>query len=560
MGRALKKEDTNISKPQKGLEDALELIKKLTTPELVIGLCGPIGSPLNKAYLEFYNIFDEAGYTIHEIKMSSFIVEYFPFLIKENKTQYEQDFLDKDLPKFDQKKRKIEIGNELRKRYGSTILAECAIKQISIHRQKHISNGSEKPLSPEEIMKRVSEGKRVVFIINSIKNQAELDLLKNVYRDIFYMIGITSSISDRENYLGEENGMSKSQVWELFDKETGEEIKHGQTVKDTFPQADYFISISPKNTSEIKSKIERFFRLVFSTRISIPTIHETAMYIAAASSWNSACLSRQVGAVLTDESGEILSVGWNDVPIYGGGLYQEDKDRSEENTDSLFYNKKYEDKRCFNLVGCYNDSEKNKMSKKIVETLKAENLLNKNEIDYVQKAENAIRQSKISSLVEFSRSIHAEMHAIISGCISSGNRIKNGRLYITTYPCHMCARHIILVGIKEVFYIEPYKKSLTTYLHEDSITDDEEVKQKDAHKVHIKQFEGVGPTRYMQLFKMTPNSRKEKLTGQLLKKEEKSTKAIPKNSLFLAAIPSVEGEIAKKLQEKVGADQNLENE
>ena len=59
-----------------------------------------------------------------------------------------------------------------------------------------------------------------------------------------------------------------------------------------------------------------------------------------------------------------------------------------------------------------------------------------------------VRNSKIKSIVEFSRAIHAEMHAIITASQTAGERGRDGSLYITTYPCHNCARHIIVAGIK----------------------------------------------------------------------------------------------------------------
>ena len=89
-----------------------------------------------------------------------------------------------------------------------------------------------------------------------------------------------------------------------------------------------------------------------------------------------------------------------------------------------------------------------------------------------------IRNSKISDLIEYSRSVHAEMNAIIKGAQNTADRMKGGKLFCTTYPCHNCARHIVFAGISEVYYIEPYTKSYATHLHKDSITDDEDVKDK----------------------------------------------------------------------------------
>ena len=43
------------------------------------------------------------------------------------------------------------------------------------------------------------------------------------------------------------------------------------------------------------------------------------------------------------------------------------------------------------------------------------------------------------------------------------------RLFVTTFPCHYCARHIVGAGVYEVQYIEPYPKSLALELHNDAI-------------------------------------------------------------------------------------------
>ena len=46
------------------------------------------------------------------------------------------------------------------------------------------------------------------------------------------------------------------------------------------------------------------------------------------------------------------------------------------------------------------------------------------------------------------------------------------RLFVTTFPCHYCARHIVSAGVYEVQYIEPYPKSRALNLHDDSIMTD----------------------------------------------------------------------------------------
>ena len=49
------------------------------------------------------------------------------------------------------------------------------------------------------------------------------------------------------------------------------------------------------------------------------------MFMAYAASLRSGDLSRQVGAAIIDAEGDLLSVGCNDVPKCGGGLYGPEK-------------------------------------------------------------------------------------------------------------------------------------------------------------------------------------------------------------------------------------------
>jgi len=86
----------------------------------------------------------------------------------------------------------------------------------------------------------------------------------------------------------------------------------------------------------------------------------------------------------------------------------------------------------------------------------------------LQKKLIAVRKTQLGGLLEFSRSVHAEMDALLSAG-RSGVSTVGSRLFVTTYPCHYCARHIVSAGVYEVQYIEPYPKSRAIDLHGDAI-------------------------------------------------------------------------------------------
>lgn len=488
-------------------DDAKELLVALQTPELVIALCGPIGSPLHEVSKKLEQLLlDNYDYLNSKIiRLSSFIEEYG---IKKNK------LLNKTHP-FDRINQLITIGNEMRQEFGSEILAKLAIKQIIETRV----TGEDDPS-----LKDVARPSRVVHIIDSIKNQSELEILKLVYGDLLYTIGVYSPLPVREKNL-KSRGLKDAEISTLIDRDSGEEIKEGQTVRQTFPFSDYFLRIENTTSSEITRKVTRFLNLVLGVNPLTPTVDEMAMYSAASAAGHSACLSRQVGACVTTKDGKILSTGWNDVPKFGGGLYVAS---DVEDTDQRCWNK--EDGKCFN------DEEKDVLSTKIVDLLTD----NKNfpEIDK-EKLFGVLRNnSSLKDLIEFSRSIHAEMHAILRALQHGGNAVTDGRIYVTTYPCHSSARHIIAAGIVEVYFIEPYRKSLTIKLHNDAMTEEES----ELNKVVLRQYDGVAPSRFMSFFKSTTER---KNNGKLIRVSTK--KVMPVTKLTLEAIPRLEAMVVKDL-------------
>jgi deoxycytidylate deaminase len=116
------------------------------------------------------------------------------------------------------------------------------------------------------------------------------------------------------------------------------------------------------------------------------------------------------------------------------------------------------------------------------------------------------------NLIEFGRSAHAEMDAIVTAA-RNGVAIGGTTLYCTTFPCHECAKLIVDSGIKKVVYIEPYPKSLALQLHKDAITTESTTSGK--RKVVFEPFAGVGPGRYREFFSLTTT------TGTRLERKDK---------------------------------------
>jgi len=498
-----------------GLFSSKEAIERLDTEELVIALCGPIGSPLHDVAKELKSQLEErfAYKTCEIIRLSDFIKKHGDLSTPAIKALRGTD-------DFIKKKSFIEAGNALREKYNTSVLANLAIHRIAKSR----------PTDNE------TRSRRVCHIIDSIKNQEELETLRRAYSDVLYFVGVFSPLETRCHFLtqqdraGAGSGMAQGEFYSLVDQDSGEEKDTGQTVRDTFPAADYFLRIETGDPPETRRKVERFLDLILGTKIMTPTYQETAMYKAASASSNSACLSRQVGAAITDQHGELLSVGWNDVPKSGGNLYRFNAEAPEG-----------ADKRCWSKGYCSNDVEKHLVAKMLVDSLVSAGLVDSTKR---QDAEHTIRKNKkVGGLIEFSRSIHAEMHAIISAGQTNGARLVHGKLFCTTYPCHSCARHIIAAGIAEIYYIEPYRKSLAVKLHEDAITENES----DTKKVRLIMFDGAAPSRYLWLFKMAPDSRKDS-EGRVQAVDPKAAKPRFESRKTLEAVTTLESLVVRELE------------
>ncbi|RAT11455.1 MULTISPECIES: anti-phage dCTP deaminase [Lonsdalea] len=504
--------------------------KASVTPELIIALCGPIGSPLHETAIQIGNILKDFNYSTELIRLSDLIrlnICSSGIEVNEKSRFLEIDSL-------------IKGGDSLRQKFGNDILAKMAIAKIGGDRIKTYGDFKDLAKEGETPENKKIKSQRICHVIDSVKNKDELELLQVIYGNALFSFGVFSPLEIRKKNLEYLEELSQNDIEKLIDTDSGEEFSHGQSVRDTFPKCDFFLRVdeSIKGHSEAKAKSQisenllRLFKLIFRTAVLSPTLQENAMYAAASASRNSACLSRQVGAAVTSENGELLSTGWNDVPNSDGGLY------GKPALNGILK----EDHRCYAEKGakCHNDIEKYAIAEMIVESLINESVLTKRK--KTSAIDTIIKHTRLKDLIEFSRAVHAEMHSILIASRVAGEKIVGGKIFVTTYPCHACARHIIAAGIKEVYYIEPYRKSLATRLHSDAMT---EAASSDEGSVRIIQYDGVAPRRFLDLFES--ESRKGK--GGMLQLQEQED-ALPSTNVSLRAIPRLEQVVVAEISSK----------
>ena len=378
-------------------------------------------------------------------------------------------------------------GNELRKKFGGNYLAEKAVERIFKFRQE---NGG--------YHGNVAAPGRRAYIIDSLKNIEELELLRQIYGETLCVFGVFAPDELRLQRLTAA-GTPANQVKVVTDRDQSELATFGQQTRKIFVKADFFVCNDQKK-DELRNKINRYLNILYDASVHTPNRSEAAMYKASSAAANSACLSRQVGASIVSNEGELIAIGWNDVPRFGGGLYSEDDQSVWDKEKGALVDR---DNRCFKWGGCicHNETRRSKIVDTVVRKIADANLLKRDKT--TTDVRRALEGTEIDALIEFSRSIHAEMEAILSVAREGKHSLVGATLFTNTYPCHNCARHIVASGIKSVVYIEPYVKSLAVALHHDAVTENPEEK----NKVIFRQYDGVAPRSYLKLFR-PPSERK----------------------------------------------------
>jgi len=458
--------------------------------ELVIGLVGPLGTDWQKIRRLLSDRLSTYGYAVHVIWISrDLIPELSGKPIAGTKYEKARDLIDR--------------GNELREStHNNAILALAAMSKIKDLRKDPGKNA---------------------FIISSLKHPEEIAALRTVYAQGFYLFGVHTSESRRLHLLmevGEQ--MAEDEARSLIKRDDHEPARHGQHTRDAFHLADFFLD-EDGNDDKIRFGIWRCLDLVFGRPTITPTFNEFAMFMAFASSFRSADLSRQVGAVIARRE-EILATGANDCPRAGGGLYWPVFDSEESRLREVPMGRDSE-------IGF--DNNHKERERIILEIAHA--AAKSDDVAFVEQ----LRRGSVGDITEYGRSVHAEMESICA-CARIGVSCQGATMYVTTFPCHNCAKHIIASGIGKVIYVEPYPKSKAADFHPDAITF---ARDSESHRIRFQPFIGVGPRRFLDLFSMHLSSGRELVRkdgqGRVVKWREKD--ALPRMQLVPVAYLRLEG-------------------
>lgn len=355
------------------------------------------------------------------------------------------------------------------------------------------------------------------YILNQLKHPAEVELLREVYGTSFMLLaghalrndrveGLAKVLASKDEQPGNPKYLEKAEHIIHIDDKQEDDSDLGQNTRDTYPLADFFADLSRTGG---EYDVKRFIDLVFGHPFHTPLPSEYAMFQAAAGSLRSSDESRQVGAVIVSLShadksvtnAVVVASGLNEVPRRGGGFYwhedspdgrdqwliaYSDGDRAQKIKTHVLSELIEKIQKLGWFAEPANSSQPNQLAKALLPNLK---------------------RTQFMDIGEFVRPVHAEMAALLDSA-RRGVPVNGLSMYVTTFPCHNCAKHIIAAGIQRVVYLEPYPKSRAAFLHGEEISlEAGDVKDPDG-KVVFLAFTGVAPRQYQRLFSMSARGAK----------------------------------------------------
>lgn len=330
-------------------------------------------------------------------------------------------------------------GNPYEEKLNSEHLLDFA-ERLSMLIELIIKYNKNKKMDGEIVKTRIC--------IDAIRNANESNYLKDKYRS-YYLISISVDEANRRKRL---TNLNELEVKGIDEVEYSKSYKADaffcqQNIAQCFEMADIHIYNEQTNSPKkffLTWQLIKYVTLMIHPGLITPTNLERCMQLAYNAKYNSGCLSRQVGAVITGSDYSIKAIGWNDVPK--GQLPCNLRDVElycKGNHEECFSNYEVEELRFQEALEDINYSVKN-----------AHDDLNGRKFAFCFKdIYNGYTDEKNQV---FTRALHAEENAFLQISKYGGVGIKDGYLFVTASPCELCSKKSYQLGIRGIYYIDPY--------------------------------------------------------------------------------------------------------
>lgn len=329
------------------------------------------------------------------------------------------------------------------------------------------------------IKERKEKEKRTQIVIDDLRNPIEIMFFKHRF-SAYYTFAINRETDSRRDFLSNKYSTPDTkEIREAFWKEEYDGAKSHEFFKANIlaciQQADIHITFIDNIETKIKNEevkkqryldnksengddtffyfnwkmqLLKYVSLISHPGIITPSPEERCMQVAYTAKHNSGCISRHVGAAITDENYSIKAIGWNTTPE---GLVPCVLRCAQDLIDPQITS----DKKAFTSYEYENEFQNELIDKfeKPIEQNK-ENLKGRNACFCFKDLKNSY--SKDGKNQVHTRSLHAEENAFLQLAKYGGMGIQNGKLFTTASPCELCAKKAYQLGIKAIYYIDPY--------------------------------------------------------------------------------------------------------
>ncbi len=398
----------------------------------------------------------------------------------------------------------------------------------------------------------------VAYLFRNLMHADEVRRLRKLYDRKLFVISIFSPEDRRAKHLAEVLAGTarrpadlQASARRLIERETGgpttpsaspraRNTRYALNIESAFHHGDLFVDASDAQLA--RDEVQRFVELIFRYPFHTPRVEEIGMADAFSAALESGNLARPVGAAITTADGELLVTGTNDVPRSGGGVYRagdkpdhrdhnrehwgyDSSDRHRREILANFMRHLLADPAWLEHIRVDGSKSAQKLAAALAEEASRPTAVSDDKSTGAQKppaadvdyeklvatviASPIISQSEFFDVIEYGRTLHAEMDAITSAA-RKGISLRGATLYCTTLPCHECARLIIGAGIQRVVFIEPYEKSRALDLYKTEIafkTFRESMSEPHPTEVHFIPYVGISPRRFQELFAWVPRKK-----------------------------------------------------
>lgn len=318
------------------------------------------------------------------------------------------------------------------------------IKLIRKHKEKAIQQANDSEAKKDQ------NDDYTHIVIDALRNPYEVLYFRERYSS-FYLMSINTDEQIRKQKLVE-RGFDIKEIEELDKEESAK-----RDFRDSYSKIDInkcielsdihitHNGIEVSRNREFVNQILTYLSLMRHPGLVPPSPIERTMQIAYTAKLNSGCLSRQVGAVVTNRDFSVKSIGWNTVP----------QGQTPCNLRCLTDLQNQEDDNAYSNYERTNHIFTAGVKKLYAAYDKYQDGVIGLPLSYCFKDIHNTVENEYKNQVH-TRSLHAEENAILQLSKYGSSGIEGGRLFTTSSCCELCGKKAYQLGIKEIYYIDDY--------------------------------------------------------------------------------------------------------